>query len=199
MRASKAELRAGALERRAAVSRHVRAAFSRRAADEGLRLASDRGSRVASAYWPIRGEADPVALLTALAHADVITALPVLAGRGKALLFRQWRPGDPLIDRTPGLREPAPSAATLAPDLLFVPLAAFDRSGHRLGYGAGYYDATLAALASKSPLAIGLAFACQEVASIPAEPHDHQLAFVITECETIDCRKQTGHAASIHR
>lgn len=196
---SKAQLRAGALERRAAVSPDLRAAFSTRAADEGLRFARERRSQVASAYWPIRGEADPLALLTGLARADVLTALPVLGGRGKALLFRQWRPGEPLIDRAPGLREPPPSAANVHPDLLFVPLAAFDRSGHRLGYGAGYYDATLAALEPKSPLAIGLAFACQEVAFIPAEAHDHPLAFVITERETIDCRKQTGHADSIHR
>jgi 5-formyltetrahydrofolate cyclo-ligase len=199
MKVSKPELRAAALDRRAAVSKHIRTAFSRRAADEGLRLARERGSRVASAYWPIRGEADPVALLTALTGAGVLTALPVLAGRAKPLLFRQWRPGDPLVDSAVGLCEPVASAAKVEPDLFFVPLAAFDRSGHRLGYGAGYYDATLAALAPKNPLAIGLAFACQEVASIPAEPHDHPLAFVITERETIDCRKHIGHAASIHR
>ncbi len=134
-----------------------------------------------------------------LAGAGLATALPVVGGRGKPLLFRRWRPGDPLVDGPLGLREPAPGSARTEPDLLFVPLAAFDRAGHRIGYGAGYYDATLAALAPKRPLAIGLAFSVQEVASIPAEPHDHPLAFVITERETIVCGTHLDHAPSVHR
>jgi 5-formyltetrahydrofolate cyclo-ligase len=87
-----------------------------------------------------------------------------------------------------GLQEPSTESPETHPDLLFVPLVAFDRAGHRIGYGAGYYDATLATFAATRPLAIGLAFSAQEVAAIPAESHDHPLAFVITERETIDCR-----------
>jgi 5-formyltetrahydrofolate cyclo-ligase len=185
---TKAELRRAALERRAAMPDVVRRAFAARAAREGLALARRHKRRVAALYWPIRGEADPLALLARLAEAGLTTALPVLAGRRRPLVFRQWRPGDPLIDGRLGLREPAAESPIAEPDLLFVPLAAFDRTGHRLGYGAGYYDATLAALAAKRPLAIGLAFSAQEVASLPAEPHDHPLAFVITERETIECR-----------
>jgi 5-formyltetrahydrofolate cyclo-ligase len=196
---AKADLRRAALERRAAVSDEVRQAFAARATREGLELARLHRSRVIAAYWPIRGEADPLPLLAALAGAGHAAALPAVAGRGKPLTFRLWRPGDPLVDRPLGLQEPATERPAVDPDLLFVPLAAFDRAGHRLGYGAGYYDATLAALAVKRPLAIGLAFSTQEVASIPAEPHDHPLAFVITERETIACGAQSNHASSVHR
>jgi 5-formyltetrahydrofolate cyclo-ligase len=185
---SKADLRRAALERRAAVPEEVHRAFARRAGEQGLALARRHESRVAAAYWPIRGEADPLSLLAGLADAGLTTALPVVAGSGQLLIFRQWRPGDRLVTGPMGLREPAAESPATDPDLLFVPLAAFDRAGHRIGYGAGYYDATLAALAAKRPLAIGLAFSTQEVASIPAEPHDHPLAFVITERETIACR-----------
>jgi 5-formyltetrahydrofolate cyclo-ligase len=195
----KSDLRRAALERRAAVPQDVREAFAARAAREGLALAQWRGSRVAVAYWPIRGEADPLPLLAALAEAKIETALPVVAGRGKPLIFRAWRRGDPLIDSPLGLREPTPDSPAAEPDLLFVPLAAFDRAGHRLGYGAGYYDATLAGLRAKRPLAVGLAFSTQEVERIPAEPHDHPLAFVITERETIACGTQSDHASSVHR
>jgi 5-formyltetrahydrofolate cyclo-ligase len=196
---SKADLRRAALERRAAVPDEVRRAFARRAGEHGLALARRYESRIAAAYWPIRGEADPLPLLSQLAAAGVTTALPVVAGRGQPLIFRQWRPGDRLVTGPIGLREPAAESPASNPDLLFVPLAAFDRTGHRVGYGAGYYDATLAALAATRPLAIGLAFSEQEVALIPAEAHDHPLAFVITERETIDCRTTQNHAPSIHR
>lgn len=185
---SKADLRRAALERRAGVPEDVRVAFVARATLEGVALAKEHRARVAAGYWPIRGEADPLPLLAALAAAGLATALPRIAGRGQPLVFHLWRSGDPLVGGALGLSEPLADAPPADPDLVFVPLAAFDRTGHRLGYGAGYYDATLAVLAAKRPLAVGLAFAAQEVASVPAEPHDHPLAFVITERETIDCR-----------
>ena len=184
----KAELRRIALDRRAGISPDIRQAFAAGAAAEGLALAKRHQSRIAAAYWPIRGEADPLPLLGGLAAAGMTTALPVVTGRGQPLIFRRWAPGDPLRDGPLGLQEPTPQAPRVKPDLVFVPLAAFDRAGHRIGYGAGFYDATLGALAEKQPLAIGLAFSVQEVARVPAEPHDHPLAFVITERETIACR-----------
>ncbi|HEX3182074.1 MAG TPA: 5-formyltetrahydrofolate cyclo-ligase [Beijerinckiaceae bacterium] len=195
---SKAGLRRAALEGRAGVPDEIRRAFAIRAARDGLALARHHGSRSAAAYFPVRGEADPLPLLAELAAAGIETSLPRLAGRGKPLRFHLWRPGDALVDTPLGLREPSAGSPLLEPDLLIVPLAAFDRTGHRIGYGAGYYDATLAALTAKKQLAIGLAFAAQEVASIPAEPHDQPLAFVITERETIDCRTSRKHASSLH-
>jgi 5-formyltetrahydrofolate cyclo-ligase len=185
---TKADLRRAALQRRTSLPDKVRRAFGLRAAQEGLALARRHQSRIAAAYWPIRGEADPLPLLAQLAAAGLTTGLPVAAARGTPLTFRLWRPGDQLVDSPLGLKQPAPHSIATEPDLLFVPLAAFDRAGHRIGYGAGYYDATLAALAAKRPFAIGLAFATQEVERVPAEAHDHPLAFVITERETIDCR-----------
>ncbi|GAC1555186.1 MAG: 5-formyltetrahydrofolate cyclo-ligase [Beijerinckiaceae bacterium] len=196
---SKAELRRRALERRAAIPDDMRQIFAARAAPEGLALAKARGSRVAAAYWPIRGEADPRPLLAALTAAGLATALPVVVGRGRPLVFRLWRPGDPLIESPLGPSEPTASVAAAEPDLLFVPLAAFDRAGHRIGYGAGHYDATLAALAGKRPLTVGLAFSVQEIDAVPFEPHDHPLAFVLTERETIDCREPSNHAPFVHR
>jgi 5-formyltetrahydrofolate cyclo-ligase len=196
---TKADLRRAALQRRAALPDEVRQAFAMRAGHEGLALARRYESRIAAAYWPIRDEADPLPLLAQLAAAGLTIALPVVAGPGQPLIFRQWPPSHPLVDAPLGLKEPARDSPATDPDLIFVPLAAFDRAGHRIGYGAGYYDATLAALAAKRPLAIGLAFSEQEVASIPAEAHDHSLAFVITERETIDCRTTQKHAPSVHR
>jgi 5-formyltetrahydrofolate cyclo-ligase len=195
---TKAELRRAALDRRAALPDELRRSFAARAAEAGMALARRHGSRIAAAYWPIRGEADPLPLLVALAAGGVTTALPVVEGRGRPLIFRRWRAGNPLMPGPMGLQEPSADSPATHPDLLFVPLAAFDRAGHRIGYGAGYYDATLAALAAKQPLAVGLAFSTQEVASIPAEPHDHPLAFVITERETIECRTTQKHASSFH-
>jgi 5-formyltetrahydrofolate cyclo-ligase len=197
--AAKAELRRIGLARRAAVSDEVRRAFGYKAEKEGLALARQHQSRTAAAYWPIRGEADPLPLLAQLAAAGLTTALPVVSRSGKPLIFRQWRPGDPLVAGPMGLREPPADSPPTHPDLLFVPLAAFDRGGHRVGYGAGYYDATLAELAANRPLAVGLAFSTQEAESVPAEAHDYPLAFVITERETIDCRTPQKHAPFIHR
>ena len=88
-----------------------------------------------------------------------------------------------------GIRQPPPAAPEVFPDILIVPLLAFDRRGHRIGYGAGYYDMTLRQLrAQKSIVAIGLGFAVQEISAVPATPHDERLDLVLTERELIDCR-----------
>jgi 5-formyltetrahydrofolate cyclo-ligase len=118
-------------------------------------------------------------------------ALPAIAGRGKPLIMRAWSFGDPLKAGQWGIREPTADAAEVAPDILIVPLAAFDRAGHRIGYGAGYYDMTITALrAKKSVTAIGVAFAVQEIPQVPATPRDARLDLVLTERETIDFRGQ---------
>jgi len=88
-----------------------------------------------------------------------------------------------------GIREPLPEASEAAPDILLVPLAAFDRTGHRIGYGAGYFDMTISALrARKAITAVGIAFAVQEISSVPATERDARLDLVLTERETIDLR-----------
>jgi 5-formyltetrahydrofolate cyclo-ligase len=116
-----------------------------------------------------------------------VLALPVVAGRGKPLVMRAWRWGEDLAQGVWGLREPKPDAPEVDPDILLVPLLAFDRTGHRIGYGAGYYDMTIAGLrARKAVTAIGLAFAAQEIAAVPATPRDERLDLVLTEREVIE-------------
>lgn len=129
---------------------------------------------------------DPRALMGELAARGHALGLPVVQGRGKPLLFRAWRRGDALVPGSLGIPAPGPDAAPLVPDLLLVPLLAFDREGFRLGHGAGYYDMTLAGLRAIGPvLAVGIAYAGQEIARVPREAHDEPLDWVVTEGEAI--------------
>jgi 5-formyltetrahydrofolate cyclo-ligase len=103
--------------------------------------------------------------------------------------MRAWRFGEPLVSGQWGLREPAADVPEVLPDILLVPLAAFDRAGQRIGYGAGYYDMTIARLRARKPvIAIGVAFAIQEVPRVPADERDARLDLVLTESEAIDLR-----------
>src|SRR5690606_198485 len=112
-----------------------------------------------SGYWPVGNELDIRALLTQLHGEGMQIALPVVQGRGKPLLFRRWRPGDALVAAGFGLSEPSPDAPELVPRLVLAPLLAVDPHGNRLGFGAGYYDLTLAALrACGLVTAVGIAF-----------------------------------------
>ena len=116
-------------------------------------------------------------------------ALPAITARGKSLVFRAWSPGDRLMLGSLGILEPSPAAAELVPDIMLVPQAAFDRAGHRIGYGAGHYDVTLAHLRKgKAIVAIGLAFAVQEIKAVPTQPHDVALDYVLTEKQAFDFR-----------
>ena len=187
--ASKQALRAAALALRKAAPDAARRAFAQMLAESGVTLAARLGARAASLYWPIRDEPDVLPLLGALASAGVTTALPVTGARGSPLVFRIWRPGDPQFEGLMRIPEPAPHLPVVEPDLLFLPLTVFDRRGNRIGYGAGYYDLTLRGLrAMKSITAVGVAYAAQEVAEAPAEPHDEKLDFILTEDGLIDCK-----------
>ena len=186
--ASKAEIRAAALARRGLVSAEERTAFAARLARVGLEFVSQHGARIVSLYGAINTEADPSALHAALAGAGIVTALPITRARRTPLLFRCWKPGDALVRGQWGIGEPAPHLPECLPDLLFMPLAAFDRRGHRIGYGAGHYDCTLALLrARQRVIAVGVAFSEQEVAAVPFEAHDQSLDFVVTQTEWITC------------
>jgi 5-formyltetrahydrofolate cyclo-ligase len=182
----KAILRRDALVRREAIESAVRAAFSRRLAEEGLRLARLWHPEIVSAFHPLRDEPDTLPLLTALAAQGFATALPVVVGRGSPLTFRLWRPGDPTRGGAMSIREPLEEAPAVDPDLLFVPLACFDRWGNRIGYGAGFYDRSLARLRAMKPIyAAGVAYGVCEVAAVPYETHDQILDAVLTDHETI--------------
>jgi 5-formyltetrahydrofolate cyclo-ligase len=124
-----------------------------------------------------------------LAESGAQLALPAVTGRGQPLIMRAFTFGEPLASGVWGIREPRRDALQVDPDVVIAPLLAFDRSGHRIGYGAGYYDMTIAALrAKKSILAVGIAFATQEITNVPTTPRDARLDLVLTEREIIDFR-----------
>jgi 5-formyltetrahydrofolate cyclo-ligase len=185
---SKNEIRNAALARRDTLDVMHRVAAAQAIAARGLPIEIKRGVVVAG-YSPIRSEIDPVALLRTLAARGAQLALPSVLARGKSLSFRAWSPDDRLMLGPLGILEPSPAAAELVPDIMLVPLAAFDRAGHRIGYGAGHYDVTLAHLRkTKAITAIGVAFAVQEIKVVPMQPHDVALDYVLTEKRTFDFR-----------
>ncbi len=151
-------------------------------------LAVPQGA-IVSGFMPMRSEINPLPLMRKLASTGAQLALPVVQGRGKPLLMRAWSFGAPLEARQWGIKEPLNEAPVVNPDILLVPLACFDRSGHRIGYGAGYFDKTIRALrAKKTVIAVGLAFAAQEIERVPATDFDERLDLVLTEREVIDLR-----------
>ncbi len=137
---------------------------------------------VISGFWPIRSEADIRPLMAQLRARGARLCLPVVLDR-ETIVFRAWEPDAPVVKTGFGTTGPGPEAAVLEPDILLVPLSAFDRAGNRIGYGAGHYDRAIDRLKAKGrmPKLIGIAFDCQEVASVPAEPHDVPLDAILTE------------------
>jgi 5-formyltetrahydrofolate cyclo-ligase len=142
---------------------------------------------VVSGFMPLKTEINPLPLMKTLADAGATLALPKIARRGQPLIMRAWPWGAPLDTGQWGIREPKADSPEVEPDILLVPLLAFDRSGQRIGYGAGYYDMTIGRLRSrKSITAVGIAFAMQEVPEVPATEHDARLDLVLTEREVIE-------------
>ncbi|MEM8987222.1 MAG: 5-formyltetrahydrofolate cyclo-ligase [Pseudomonadota bacterium] len=161
------------------------AAFAARFIETSLPLKS----RILAGYWPMRDEADPRALMDAARAAGGALALPTISQPKHPLVFKSYTPGEALASGPHGTSEPGPAAMALTPDIVLVPLLAFDRRGGRLGYGGGYYDRTLAALRAKgSVTAIGLAYAAQEVDAVPTDPLDERLDWVVTERGALECR-----------
>jgi 5-formyltetrahydrofolate cyclo-ligase len=187
--ALKSQIRRDAAARRDALPAPERAAAAAAIASRPLPVAVPAGA-IVSGFSPLKSEINPVPLMRGFADAGAGLALPVVAGRGKPLVMRAWAFGAPLVSGVWGIREPPPSAPEVFPDILIVPMLAFDRSGHRIGYGAGYYDMTIARLRGMKPvIALGIAYAAQEIAEIPTTERDARLDFVLTERETIDFRK----------
>jgi 5-formyltetrahydrofolate cyclo-ligase len=185
----KAILRAAALAARDALSREHRVAAAEAIATRGLPIKIMPGM-VVTGYSPIRSEIDPAPLMRELAAQGVQLALPVITARDQPLKFRAWTPGDTLQRGPLGILAPSPDAAEIIPDILLVPLAAFDRAGHRIGYGAGHYDRTLEQLRKLQAItAVGVAFAVQEIEAVPAVPHDVALDYVLTETQVLDFRR----------
>ena len=132
--------------------------------------------------FPYKSEIDTRPLLGKLAGEGWTTCLPIVIALGEPLIFRRWLPGEPTVPGVWGIPRPTDDAALVEPDVLLVPLMAFDRQGFRLGYGGGFYDRTLELLRAKKPIvAIGVAYAAQEVDFVAHDAHDQPLDFVMTE------------------
>ena len=185
---AKSDLRKTALARREALPAAERMAAAETIAARAFPVAVASGA-VVSGFMPLNSEISPLPLMRKLSDVGVRLALPVVIGRGQPLSMRAFAFGDALVKGVWGIRVPPPEAPEVAPDVLLVPLLAFDRNGNRLGYGAGYYDMTIAALrAKKRVVAVGIAFAAQEVDLVPTTPRDVRLDLVLTEREIVDVR-----------
>lgn len=185
-------------EARAALRRRLIAARRALGAGERERLSAAIRDRLAArfppgrfavvgGYWPIRGEADPVPYLEAVLAAGGVAALPVAAATPAPLAFRRWTPGAAMETDAVGIPHPA-DGPEVTPEALIVPLVGFDAAGHRLGYGAGYYDRTLAAMRPR-PFAIGIGFELGRLASVAPELHDEPLDAIVTEAGVVWARR----------
>jgi len=136
-----------------------------------------------SGFWPMGDEIDIVPLLSQLHVSGHPIGLPVVVGKAQPLIFRSWHPGLALVAGGFKTEVPPPSSPELAPEILIVPLLAFDAEGYRLGYGGGFYDRTLEKLrnAGRRPLAVGVAFSAQHVARVPRDHYDQPLDWIVTE------------------
>ena len=139
---------------------------------------------VVSAFWPMPGELDLRPLLEALHARGCVCGLPVVVARNSPLVFRSWEPGVTLITSRFGISEPGPERPAVRPQHALVPLLAFDDDGYRLGYGGGFYDRTLAALRHDGAgpvVAIGVGLEAQRRPSLPREPFDARLDWLVTD------------------
>ena len=185
---AKAAIRREALARRDGLPADMRAAAAQAIAERPFPIAM-AADAIVSGFMPLKSEINPLPLMKALAAAGAKLALPAIAGRGKPLTMRAYAFGDEFARGQWGIREPKPEAPEVFPDVLLVPLACFDRAGQRIGYGAGYYDMTIRRLRSLKPVvAVGIAFAGQEIAKVPATDRDERLDLVLTETDVIDFR-----------
>jgi 5-formyltetrahydrofolate cyclo-ligase len=178
----KARLRTERLAARDALVPADRIEMSLSLASHGMGAIDFDGGTVISGFLPIRSEVDVRPLMDLLADRGARLCVPVVLDR-QTIVFREFLPEAELIGGTFGTVGPGAQAVQLDPQIMLVPLAAFDLRGHRIGYGGGYYDRAIHRLQQKglNPQLIGIAFDCQEVASVPEEPHDIRLHGILTE------------------
>lgn len=158
------------------------------AVEAGLTAWPQAGARIAG-YWPIQSEINPFPLMQMFEDRGYRLALPALVplDEGHTMVFRRFAIGDALEDGPFGIRQPVVAQAVVDPDMLLMPLLAFDARGVRLGYGGGYYDRALGDLRSRGPVAaVGVAFSAQQLAEVPFEAHDQRLKGIFTEQGIID-------------
>ena len=185
---AKRELRARALQmRKAAFDLHGPEA-GRKLAAHGLDFLNIKPGMSVSGFAAIRDEINPADLMLWLHAEGVRLALPVMQGKGLPLLMRTWSPGDAMQAVEWGIAEPLDDKPAIIPDIVLVPLLAFDARGYRIGYGGGFYDRTLAKLRAKKPiLAVGLAYDEQKVDAVPHDGYDQRVDWVLTPSGPIRC------------
>jgi 5-formyltetrahydrofolate cyclo-ligase len=151
-------------------------------AHTGLDFTGLERGLIVSGFFPCRSEIDTLPLLARLASEGWITCLPVVQGERQPLIFRKWAPGEPTVPGVWAIPMPPEEAPEVEPDILLVPLLAYDAEGYRLGYGGGFYDRTLAGLRQRKPvIAIGVGYEAQEIQHVPHGPRDEKLDYVLTE------------------
>jgi 5-formyltetrahydrofolate cyclo-ligase len=171
-------LRAELIARRLSLPAPDRAAASERITARLKALLIDSPTRLIGFYWPFKGEYDPRPLVRDLHAAGVALALPVVIAKATPLIFRPWHPGAPMARGVWDIPVPA-SGEPVEPDTLLVPLLGFDAEGYRLGYGGGFYDRTIAAMAIR-PRTIGVGFACGRLSTIRPQPYDVRMDVIVT-------------------
>jgi 5-formyltetrahydrofolate cyclo-ligase len=177
----KKQLRREALARRDALDPFFRVEAALEMAEQAAEIAIGPG-QIVSGFWPMRSEVDVRPLMFALREEGAKLCLPAILDK-TTMVFRELVRGAPMIEMGFGTVGPHEEAAVLDPEIMLVPLAAFDARGHRIGYGAGYYDRAIARLVEvgRSPRLIGIAFDCQQVERVPNEAHDVVLDEILTE------------------
>lgn len=179
-----ANLRAGAGQQSPDAAQKIRDHFLNHFPDLDPKL-------VVAGTSSIKDELDPTILMQALEKRGHRLCLPITNERATPLVFRAYKTGDTLVPHVWNIGVPSETQPILEPDILLCPLLAFDRTGARLGYGGGYYDATLQSLrAKKTIIAVGLAYAVQEVDAVPLGKYDQRMDLIITEKEVIVPNKQ---------
>ncbi|HEY8247659.1 MAG TPA: 5-formyltetrahydrofolate cyclo-ligase [Hyphomicrobium sp.] len=180
--------RTRALARRAAAFEAHGATAGAHLAAHGLAFLEPAPGAIVSGFSAIRDEIDPAALLARLHREGHRLSLPVMQGKGLPLVFRAWAPGDDMGRVQWGIAEPLPDKPELEPDVVLVPLLAFDGQGYRLGYGGGFYDRTLARLRAIKPVvAVGVAYDELKVDAVPHLHYDQPLDWVLTPSGPIRC------------
>lgn len=143
-------------------------------------ISADR--HIIASFWPLGSEIDVRIAMSDLSRLGHTLCLPVIEQKHQPLVFRQYETGDELHTGAFKTKEPSADAPKIVPDILLVPLLAFDNDGHRLGYGGGYYDRTISNIKQQNSLVtIGIGFSGQKVRSVPNAEHDIRLDYIVTE------------------
>jgi 5-formyltetrahydrofolate cyclo-ligase len=188
--AEKKTMRDAAKSARAAAFAQHGASASVQLAQHGVAFLAGHAGATVAGFSAINDEIDPKPLMLLLAGLGHRLALPTMQGKGKPLVFRQWTPGDEMAPAVWGIAEPLATRAVVAPDVLLVPLLAFDARGYRLGYGGGFYDRSLEQLRAQKPItAVGVAYDEQRLDAVPHLDYDQPLDWVLTPSGRLKCLK----------